>query len=324
MGDTPDPKDKFSEVGDAAYGEEDLEITLPDRGQDQLVGEEERRHLDGGTNLTTPGVIRPPADAGSASQEDLNNPDNWDTSNGGYVYRGAEFGKTNTSAPADTADWAKTRQAAADKSYYNKLVNSDSFQNAPNISLPPSYEYGQGQSADDETLEDVEVEDLYDENGEPLMGPPGKASGPIESNAGGMSVLDTRRSGTSPAQIQALVNNAVADSWGGYNQGVGGTAVSAGQGMDSDMGTFAQQKIAPMVAQNMASAQAQIGIPWQYAQQHADSVRQRRELAHKLGLTEAQMIQNDYYDNLRDKMATMDTDNQITQWAYGQMPDNFG
>jgi hypothetical protein len=36
------------------------------------------------------------------------------------------------------------------------------------------------------------------------------------------------------------------------------------------------------------------------------------------------MIQNDYYDNLRDKMATMDTDNQITQWAYGQMPDNFG
>ena len=120
------------------------------------------------------------------------------------------------------------------------------------------------------------------------------------------------------------MNNAVADSWGGYNQGVGGTAVSAGQGMDADMGTFAQQKIAPMVAQNMASAQAQIGIPWQYAQQHADSVRQRRELAHKLGLTEAQMIQNDYYDNLRDKMATMDTDNQITQWAYGQMPDNFG
>jgi hypothetical protein len=94
--------------------------------------------------------------------------------------------------------------------------------------------------------------------------------------------------------------------------------------MDADMGTYAQQKIAPLVAQRMASGQAQVDIPWQYAMQHADSVRQRRDLAHKIGIDEANMIVGDYGDYLGDRMGYADTDNQIMRQFYGEMPDAFG
>ena len=58
--------------------------------------------------------------------------------------------------------------------------------------------------------------------------------------------------------------------------------------------------------------------------QHADQVRQRRDLAHKLGINEAGMIRDDYYDYLGDKMGYADTDNQIMRQMYGEMPDAFG
>ena len=95
-------------------------------------------------------------------------------------------------------------------------------------------------------------------------------------------------------------------------------------GMSGDIGSYAQQSLGPEVAARMAAGQAQIDIPWQYAMQHADSVRQRRDLAHKLGMEEAGMITGDYYDYLNNLREYGNTDNQITQWAAQQMPDAFG
>jgi hypothetical protein len=215
---------------------------------------------------------------------------------------------------------------SADKEYYDKLVNPDKFQNAPSINLPPSY--GKGKGPGSQSLAgayheyqgrkyDADPDELKDEYGNNLMGSQG-----IDSNAGGLTVADVRGRGTSPAQIQALVNNAVADAYEGANQGLGGMT-SARPGMSGDIGSYAQQALGPQVAARMAAGQAQIDIPWQYAMQHADSVRQRRDLAHKLGLDEAQMITGDYYDYLGDKMGYADTDNQIMRQMYGEMPDAF-
>ena len=210
-----------------------------------------------------------------------------------------------------------------DKDYYNKLVNPDPFKNPIIPDLPAGYGSqrveGGGEYHEFPGREyDVKPEEIFDEYGEPLMGSQG-----IDSNAGGMTVADVRRRGTTPAQIQALVNNEVANTYQQANQGLG-AMTGARPGMSGDIGSYAQQSLGPEVAARMAAGQAQIDIPWQYAMQHADQVRQRRDLAHKLGLEEAGMITGDYYDYLGDKMGYADTDNQIMRQMYGEMPDAFG
>jgi len=353
---TPDPADKFSEVGDAAYDDEG-----DGHGE---IGYWNEIEGFGGDNRT---VQAPEADAGSASPEDLNNPDNWDTSGGGYVYRGAEFGKTNTSAPADTEDWAQTRQAAASRSAsvggelpergQDQLVGEEERRHldggtnlttpgvirppatedeetiylgdgkdlsSPEISLPPE----SGDAIDLSKNKKIERRDRDDYDLAPeLSGVPldvmQDSDGNIDyggnmlvSNAGGLTKADMRRRGVEPSQIQALVNNQVAQNWGEYNQAVGGTGLQAQQGMSIDTGTESQRKISPLVQSLLGSRKAEIDIPWQYAMQHADQVRNRRELAHQLGLQEAGMTAQDFYADADDRLAREAVDRQLLNSMY--------
>ena len=266
--------DKFSEVGDAAYG-------------------------------TSSSASRSAANEADASED-------------GYWNEIEGFGSPPPISLPPT-------QPPNDKAYYDKLVNPDPFKN-PAISLPPSYGKGEGPGSQDLGDEfhkyqgrkyDVDPKEILTEEGYPVMPSDG-----IDSNAGGMTVADVRRRGTSPAQVQALVNNAVAQSYGNYNQGIGG-GPGALPGMSAGLAEQAEN-IGAQVQQRMASGQAQVDIPWQYQQQNAEQVRQRRDLAHKLGLEEAGMITGDYYDYLGDKMGYADTDNRIMQQFYGEQAPAFG
>jgi hypothetical protein len=331
--DTPEPVKPFAGVGDASYGKADTgsdskEDVLKPENWDTSGGQYTYKGAEFGKSNTNP-----PADtedwedtrqeAAAGAGDAIGTASSASRSAANEAAEPAGRGAERPKPKAPLVSLPPT-QPQTDKEYYDKLVNPDKFQNPIIPDLPKGYGSqrveGGGEYYEFPGREyDVKPEEIFDEYGEPLMGSQG-----IDSNAGGLTVADVRRRGTSPAQIQALVNNAVAQSYGNYNQGVGGTAVSAGQGMDADMGTYAQQKIAPLVAQRMASGQAQVDIPWQYAMQHADSVRQRRDLAHKIGIDEANMIVGDYGDYLGDRMGYADTDNQIMRQFYGEMPDAFG
>jgi hypothetical protein len=270
--------DKFSEVGDAAYG---------------TASSESRS---------------------AANEADLGIPD---------VTTGMGIDESAIGIPSAPIVNLPPIQPQTDKDYYDKLVNPDPFQNPIIPDLPAGYGSqrveGGGEYHEFPGREyDVKPEEIFDEYGEPLMGSQG-----IDSNAGGMTIADVRRRGTTPAQVQALVNNEVANTYQQANQGLG-AMTGARPGMSGDIGSYAQQSLGPEVAARMAAGQAQVDIPWQYAMQHADQVRQRRDLAHKLGLEEAGMITGDYYDYLGDKMGYADTDNQIMRQMYGEMPDAFG
>ena len=138
----------------------------------------------------------------------------------------------------------------------------------------------------------------------------------IVSNAGGLTKADMRRRGVKPSQIQALVNNQIAQNWGKYNQAAGGTGLQAQQGMNIDKGTYAQRGISPLVQAMLGSRKAQFDIPWQYAMQHAGQVRDRRELAHQLGLQELGMTQGDFYADADDRLAREAVDRQLLNSIY--------
>jgi hypothetical protein len=354
--------DKFSEVGDAAYGDEErrpegYRSDNPDDWYDTIDPIE-------GFGPVEEGDQAPKADASSASPEDLNNPDNWDTSGGQYTYRGAEFGKTNTNPPADTEDWAQTRAAAASRSGaaggelpergQDQLVGEEERRHldggtnlttpgvsrppagetmylgdgkdlsSPEISLPPE----SGDAIDLSNNKKIERRDRDDYDLAPeLSGVPldvmQDSDGNIDyggnmlvSNAGGLTKADMRRRGVKPSQIQALVNNQVAQNWGEYNQAAGGTGLQAQQGMSIDTGTESQRKISPLVQSLLGSRKAEIDIPWQYAMQHAGQVRDRRELAHQLGLQEAGMTAQDFYADADDRLAREAVDRQLLNSMY--------
>ena len=284
--------DKFSEVGDAAYGSASSESR-------SAANEADLGRPDTREGFNEPRIFIDPREEGGTVG-------NW----GGSSFAGTQ--PPPISLPPQT-----------DSDYYNKLVNPDPFQNPIIPDLPKGYGSQRVEGGDEfhkfEGREyDVDPKEILTEEGYPVMPSQG-----IDSNAGGMSVLDTRRFGTTPAQVQALVNNEVANTYQQANQGLG-AMTGARPGMSGDIGSYAQQSLGPEVAARMAAGQAQIDIPWQYAMQHADSVRQRRDLAHKLGMEEAGMITGDYYDYLNNLREYGNTDNQITQWAAQQMPDAFG
>lgn len=277
--------DKFSEVGDAAYGTASSESR-------SAANEADLGIPDMTTGMGMPGPPKEEPDVG-----------NWGGS------------PPPISLPPT--------QPQTDKDYYDKLVNPDPFQNPIIPDLPKGYGSqrveGGGEYHEFPGREyDVKPEEIFDEYGEPLMGSQG-----IDSNAGGMTVADVRRRGTTPAQVQALVNNEVANTYQQANQGLG-AMTGARPGMSGDIGSYAQQALGPEVAARMAAGQAQVDIPWQYAMQHADQVRQRRDLAHKLGMEEAGMITGDYYDYLGDRIATGNIDNQMMQQFLGEQPPAFG
>ena len=112
------------------------------------------------------------------------------------------------------------------------------------------------------------------------------------------------------------MNNQVAQNWGEYNQAAGGTGLQAQQGMNIDEGTRSQRAISPLVQSLLGSRKAQIDIPWQYAMQHAGQVRDRRELAHQLGLQEAGMIGQDFYADADDRLAREAVDRQLMNSMY--------
>jgi hypothetical protein len=299
--------DKFSEVGDAAYGTASsksrsvpLEAELPRTGKIHTNRTTMESYNDLGERVDP--ITGQVIDAGEGGT----------TGNWGGSFAG-------TPPPISLPP----TQPQTDADYYNKLVNPDKFQNPIIPDLPAGYGHQRVEDGDEfhkfEGREyDVDPKEILTEEGYPVMPSQG-----IDSNAGGMSVLDTRRFGTTPAQVQALVNNEVANTYQQANQGLG-AMTGARPGMSGDIGSYAQQSLGPEVAARMAAGQAQIDIPWQYAMQHADSVRQRRDLAHKLGMEEAGMITGDYYDYLNNLREYGNTDNQITQWAAQQMPDAFG
>jgi hypothetical protein len=299
--------DKFSEVGDAAYGTASsksrsvpLEAELPRTGKIHTNRTTMESYNDLGERVDP--ITGQVIDAGEGGT----------TGNWGGSFAG-------TPPPISLPP----TQPQTDADYYNKLVNPDKFQNPIIPDLPAGYGSQRVEDGDEfhkfEGGEyDVDPKEIFTEEGEPIMPLQG-----IDSNAGGMTVADARRQSVSPAQIQALVNNEVANTYQQANQGLG-AMTGARPGMSGDIGSYAQQSLGPEVAARMAAGQAQIDIPWQYAMQHADQVRQRRDLAHKLGLEEAGMITGDYYDYLGDKMGYADTDNQIMRQMYGEMPDAFG
>ena len=332
---TPDPEDKFSEVGDAAYGDENWrdepEIGLPwepaynPTDEEKKMMEEQRPAREKAYRERVDAYEQKQREMlGSDSPEDLNNPANWDTTNGEYVYRGAEFGAANTNPPADTEDWAKTRAAAASKTKGGTTGNwGGSFAGTPpegdiigrsNKEKRKRKKIAKRERDDYDIapdLEGVPLDVMQDRDGNIDYG-----GNMIVSNAGGLTKADMRRRGVKPSQIQALVNNQVAQNWGEYNQAAGGTGLQAQQGMNIDEGTRSQRAISPLVQSLLGSRKAQIDIPWQYAMQHAGQVRDRRELAHQLGLQEAGMIGQDFYADADDRLAREAVDRQLMNSMY--------
>tara|TARA_R110000823_G_scaffold133457_2_gene262163 strand:- start:1739 stop:2911 length:1173 start_codon:yes stop_codon:yes gene_type:complete len=332
---TPDPEDKFSEVGDAAYGDENWrdepEIGLPwepaynPTDEEKKMMEEQRPAREKAYRERVDAYEQKQREMlGSDSPEDLNNPANWDTTNGEYVYRGAEFGAANTNPPADTEDWAKTRAAAASKTKGGTTGNwGGSFAGTPpegdiigrsNKEKRKRKKIAKRERDDYDIapdLEGVPLDVMQDRDGNIDYG-----GNMIVSNAGGLTKADMSRRGVKPSQIQALVNNQVAQNWGEYNQAAGGTGLQAQQGMNIDEGTRSQRAISPLVQSLLGSRKAQIDIPWQYAMQHAGQVRDRRELAHQLGLQEAGMIGQDFYADADDRLAREAVDRQLMNSMY--------
>ena len=73
----------------------------------------------------------------------------------------------------------------------------------------------------------------------------------------------------------------------------------AGRGMAADVGTRSQYGLAPMAQAMLGARQAQTMIPWQRNLEQAQQERQRMDLAHRLGLQQAQMVGSDYYEQAR-------------------------
>ena len=351
-----DPADKFSEVGDAAYGEEAFnpDDWLVERRQngdyinektdEKITADEWRtrmraaadREIESGPpidpltskahDLDDPREDEgddqaPEADAGSASPEDLNNPDNWDTSGGQYTYRGAEFGASNANPPADTEDWARTRAAAASK--------TSGAAAAPEVYLPPdTFGVGDGGGPSDQERKkaDKMERDDYDLS-------PGVDNVPLDlmqDEYGDIDSYNARMLEVTPGsttreelaerdvtfpQQQQLVNKEWGEQWGdAFQQALSPTGRQrvSRPGMTSGSGNEMQ---------TMAAANAMLGgrmaeqlIPHKYALQHSKKVKDLLAFANQEGIDMANLLQSDWYSGAND-LAREEAINQVIQNA---------
>jgi len=371
MGDTPDPADKFSEVGDAAYGEEafnpdDWAAVPPTEeermGQGSMMGHMMKNNK---TGEVMPGFIfsgrkadwekeqgggeeAPGADAGSASQEDLNNPDNWDTSNGQYVYRGAEFGKTNTNPPADTEDWAQTRAAAASRSAsaggelpergQDQLVGEEERRHldggtnltTPAVSRPVSAssysddgpDSGERRKVDrmdrddydlSSGIDNVPLDLLQNEYGDI----DGINAGMLELNPGGSDMESITARDVSNSQTQQMVNDRVAGEWAKAHQAGLSTVGSEGlrrQGMDSD--PYSEQKIGVIANAMLGGKRAQKEIPLAAEMSHQNKMKGMLAQSNADAIRLARMLAGDQYSYNND-LTQEELNNQKIINAYG-------
>jgi len=256
---------------------------------------------------------------GSASPEDLNNPDNWYEFSGKYVYKGPEFGKNiNTNPPADTEDWARTRAAAASK--------TSGASAAPEVYLPPdTFGVGDGGGPSDQErrkadrmerddydlspgIDNVPLDLMQDEYGDIDS----YNARMLEVTPGTFTREELAERDVAPELVQQLVNKEVGGQWGdAFQQALSPTARQGigRPGMTSESGNEMQ---------TMATANAMLGgrmaqqqIPHQFALQHSKKVKDMLGFAHKEGIDMANLLKSDWYSGANDAMREEAINQQI-------------
>jgi len=343
-------EDKFSEVGDAAYDDFPEQFRVGDGDEDRVDSIDDFEPSpppEEGAGLTweNPSEEEKKATAdhfeqrqqemlGSDSPEDINNPANWlATSDGQYVYGGAEFGKTNTNPPADTEDWARTRAEAASK--------TSGAGEAPEVYLPPDefgVGYGGGPSDQERRKADKMERDDYDLS--PGVGDNAWQLGQdeygdidsynareLEVTPGTFTREDLAERDVAPELVQQLVNKEVGGQWGdAFQQALSPTARQGigRPGMTSESGNELQ---------TMATANAMLGgrmaqevIPHKYALEHSKKVKDMLAFANQEGIDMASLLKSDWYSGANDLAREEAINQRIQNAAYGnraQVPTSW-
>ena len=121
----------------------------------------------------------------------------------------------------------------------------------------------------------------------------------------------TRRD-VSPAQVQAMANQAAAQArQRGYEQSL--RAGMPGRGRSADAGTFSQFGAGPLAQSLLQAQQAQIAIPFEQQMAYNQARRQREQVAHQLGLAQSGLIGQDYYRRAYDQLADQQMRSQLMQ-----------
>ena len=121
----------------------------------------------------------------------------------------------------------------------------------------------------------------------------------------------TRRD-VSPAQVQAMANQAAAQArQRGYEQSL--RAGMPGRGRSADAGTFSQFGAGPLAQSLLQAQQAQIAIPFEQQMAYNQARRQREQTAHQLGLAQSGLIGQDYYRRAYDQLADQQMRSQLMQ-----------
>ena len=342
-------EDKFSEVGDAAYGEGDqddaLYITEPEGAGltwENPSDEEKKATADYFKQMEQEML-------GSDSPEDINNPANWlAAGDGQYVYVGAERGKTNTNPPADTEDWAQTRAAAASRSAsaggelpergQDQLVGEEERRHldggtnltTPAVSRPVSAssysddgpDSGERRKVDrmdrddydlSSGIDNVPLDLLQNEYGDI----DGINAGMLELNPGGSDMESITARDVSNSQTQQMVNDRVAGEWAKAHQAGLSTVGSEGlrrQGMDSD--PYSEQKIGVIANAMLGGKRAQKEIPLAAEMSHQNKMKGMLAQSNADAIRLARMLAGDQYSYNND-LTQEELNNQKIINAYG-------